>query len=76
MLTSIVADLIAWLRRLALPDTLRSCEPKALRDRVLHVPARITRGGRRGRLRIPQTSPWAEHIASTCDRIAAIPAPT
>jgi hypothetical protein len=75
MLTTIAADLIAWLRLLALPEALRSCEPKALRYRLLHVPARITRGARRRRLRIPATWPWAEHIATTFDRIAAIPAP-
>lgn len=76
MLTAIAADLIAWLRLLALPETLQACEPKALRYRVLHVPARITRGGRRRRLRIPQSWPWAKEIAATFERIAAIPAPT
>ena len=35
---TLVADLTAWLRRLALPDNLRSCEPKALRYRLLHTP--------------------------------------
>lgn len=76
MLTTIAADLIAWLRLLALPETLRSCEPKALRYRLLHVPARITRGGRRRRLRIPATWPWAAQITATFERITAMPAPT
>ena len=35
---TLVADLTAWLRLLALPDNLRSCEPKALRYRLLHSP--------------------------------------
>jgi hypothetical protein len=37
---TMAADLTAWLRLLALPDQLRACEPKALRYRLLHVPAR------------------------------------
>jgi len=73
---TIAADLTAWLRLLALPETLRSCEPKALRYRLLHVPARITRGARARRLRIPATWPWAAQIATTFQRITAIPAPT
>ena len=35
----------------------KPCEPKALRYRLLHVPARLTRGGRRRRLRLPATGP-------------------
>jgi hypothetical protein len=73
---SIAADLTAWLRLLALPDTLKACEPKALRYRLLHVPARLTRGSRRRRLRLPATWPWAAQIKTVFDTIGAIPAPT
>jgi hypothetical protein len=73
---SIAADLTAWLRLLALPDTLKACEPKALRYRLLHVPARLTRGGRRRRLRLPATWPWAAQIKTVFDTIGVIPAPT
>ena len=76
LLTAIAADLIAWLRLLALPEALKACEPKALRYRLLHVPARVTRGGRARRLRIPQSWPWAKQIAATFERITKIPAPT
>src|SRR4051794_36780331 len=41
---TLAADLTAWLRLLALPDPLKTCEPKALRYRLLHVPARLTPG--------------------------------
>jgi len=44
---SIAADLIAWLRLLALPIALKACEPKALRYRFLHVPARLRCPARR-----------------------------
>lgn len=48
---------IAWLRLLALPPTLKACEPKALRYRFLHVPARLTHSARRRHLRFPATCP-------------------
>jgi hypothetical protein len=73
---TLAADLTAWLRLLALPASLSSCEPKALRYRLLHVPARLTRSGRRRRLRIPATWPWAEQLKAVFDAITAIPAPT
>jgi hypothetical protein len=72
---AIAADLTAWLRLLALPEPLRSCEPKALRYRLLHVPARLVRGARRRRLRFPATWPWADQIVAVFARIGAIPQP-
>jgi hypothetical protein len=69
---TLAADLTAWLRLLALPDTLRSCEPKALRYRLLHVPARLTRGGRQRRLRIPRTWPWADSVITTFTNVMAL----
>ena len=42
VVVGLAADLTAWLRLLALPDRLKACEPKALRYRFLHVPARLT----------------------------------
>jgi hypothetical protein len=71
---TLAADLTAWLRLLALPETLKTCEPKALRYRLLYVPARLTRGARKRRLRLPATWPWAAHIKTVFDTIAAIPA--
>jgi hypothetical protein len=73
--TAIAADLIAWLRLLALPDQLAAAEPTALRYRLLHVPARLTRSARRRRLRIPTSWPWAQDIVAVFARIAAIPLP-
>jgi DDE family transposase len=73
---AIAADLIAWLRMLALPAALRTCEPKALRYRLLHTAARLTHGSRRRRLRFPRTWPWTNAIVETFNAITAIPAPT
>ncbi|MBC7307714.1 MAG: IS1380 family transposase [Dietzia sp.] len=74
----IAADLIAWTKLLALTgsgEVLADCEPKALRYRFLHVPARLTHGARRRRLRVPESWPWAAAIAAVFANIAAIPQP-
>ena len=71
-LVTIAADLLAWLRLLALPDTLKACEPKALRYRFLHIPARITRGARRRHLRLPQSWPWVTDAVTTFTKVMAI----
>ncbi len=74
-LTMIAADLVAWLKLLALDGDLAKAEPKALRYRLLHVPARLVHGARRRRLRIPETWPWVDDIVTAFARIAAIPQP-
>jgi hypothetical protein len=75
LITAIAADLVAWLRLLALSSDLAKTEPKALRYRLLHVPARLTHSGRRRRLRLPQTWPWTEQIVAAFANVIAIPAP-
>jgi len=75
-IAAVAADLIAWLQLLALDGDLAQAEPKLLRFRMLHVPARLTRGARRRRLRIPNCWPWAAEIVKAFRRIMIIPAPT
>jgi len=75
---TIAADLIAWTRLLALTGdaaVLATCEPKALRYRFLHVPARLTHSARRRHLKIPESWPWATAIVAVFANIAAIPQP-
>ena len=69
------ATLLAWLRLLALDGALAKAEPKTLRYRTLHAAARLTRGGRRRRLRIQASWPWAADIVAAWDRISALPQP-
>ena len=74
----IAADLVAWTRMLACigaAAVLALCEPKALRYRFLHVAARLTRSGRRRKVKIPETWPWATAIVAVFNTIAAIPKP-
>lgn len=68
-------DLIAWTQLLLLHGDLATAEPKKLRYRLLHVAARITRSGRRTRLRIAETWPWATDLATAFARLAALPRP-
>ncbi|MBX9399569.1 transposase [Streptomyces sp. TRM72054] len=54
---------------------LATVKPKKLRYRLLHVAARITRGGRRLRLRISATWPWRHELATAFHRLATLPRP-
>jgi hypothetical protein len=69
----IAATLLAWLRLIALDGDLARAEPKALRYRLLHAAGRLVRGGRRRRLKISRTWPWAHAIATAWARISALP---
>jgi len=76
MLTAVAADLTAWTRLLAFTGdaaVLAACEPKALRYRFFHVPARLVHTARRRRLRAPQSWPWAAAIVAVFANIAATP---
>lgn len=67
------AVLLAWLKLLALDGQLAKAEPKTLRYRILHAAARLVRGGRRRRLKVPRTWPWAAQIEAAWQRITALP---
>lgn len=68
-------DLLAWTRVLLLDGELATAEPKKLRYRLLHVTARLTRGGRRLRSRISAAWPWRHELAMVFHRLAALPRP-
>jgi hypothetical protein len=58
-IVAVAADLTARLRLLALTGDLAAAEPKLLRFKMLHLPARLTHRGRRRQLRLPRHWPWA-----------------
>ncbi|MFI2203320.1 GAP family protein [Streptomyces sp. NPDC020192] len=58
------------------PAWMAKATPKTLRYRILHVPARVVRGQRKRRLKIPTTWPWAAAIVRAFARILALPRPT
>jgi hypothetical protein len=71
----LAVDLLAWTQTVLLHDhpTLARAEPKTLRYRLLHVAARLGRGGRRLRLRLDQHWPWALQLADAFARCTALP---
>jgi hypothetical protein len=73
---TIAADLLCWLRLLCLGPALADAEPKTLRYRLLHTAARIVRGQRKRKIKIPQTWPWADELAAAFHAAFALPAPT
>jgi hypothetical protein len=71
----IAADLLAWLRLLTLDGALAKAEPKTLRYRLLHVAARLVRGQRGRRIRIPATWPWADQLHTALTSALTLPRP-
>jgi hypothetical protein len=64
----IAVDLLAFAQTLLLHDSgLARVEPKALRYRLLHVAARITRRQRRLWLHIDRRRPWTRQLAAAFD---------
>jgi len=74
-LVLIAHDLIAWTQALLLTGELADAEPKRLRYRLLHVAARLAFHGRRARLRLQHTWPWAAELAAAFAKLKALPAP-
>ncbi len=68
-------DLIVWTQALALQGELAKAEPKRLRYRLLHVAARLAFSGRRAKLHLQQSWPWATDLAEAFARLKAPPAP-
>jgi hypothetical protein len=58
----IACDLLCWLRLLCLHGPLATAEPKTLRYRLLHTAARLVRGQRKRKIKIPETWPWAHEL--------------
>jgi hypothetical protein len=54
---------------------LAKAEPKTLRYRLLHVAARLVRGGRKLRLKIDRAWRWAHILAQAFHRLQALPVP-
>jgi hypothetical protein len=63
---------VCWFQLLCLAGTLAAAEPKALRWRLWHAPARMVRSGRATILRVLDGWPDAEAILRAHRRIALI----
>jgi hypothetical protein len=75
-LIALALDLLAWTQTLALTgNQARRWEPKTLRTRIFSTAARITRSGRRTRLKLPDHWPWTGLILTAWQRLTALPGP-
>ena len=63
------SELLARMQMLALEPPARGWEPKRLRLRLFSAAGRLVRGGRRLRLRIAATWPWAIQITTAITRL-------
>ena len=70
-LVAMACELTAWMQMLALDGSARTWEPKRLRLRLFSAAGRIVHGGRRLRLRIAATWPWATQITAAITRLHA-----
>ena len=74
---ALAVNLLACFRQLALPaGGLRDAAPKLLRFRLLHLPARLTRGQRKRWLHLRADWPWTVDLINAWNAVKAIPAPT
>ena len=71
----LACDLLAWLRLLCLSGDLAHAEPKTLRYKILHTSARLIRGQRKRKIRIPETWPWAEDVKACLLAAMNLPEP-
>jgi hypothetical protein len=67
-------DVTVWTQELTLEGEHRTCEPKRLRYRILHVAGHLTRHARRSTLHLPADWPWAAAIMRALKRVEALPA--
>jgi hypothetical protein len=72
-LVAMACELTAWMQLLALDGPARAWEPKRLRLRLFAAAGRLARGGRRLRLRLAATWPWAGQLTAAITRLQACP---
>jgi hypothetical protein len=73
-LSLIAHDLLTWTKLICLTGELQTAEPKRLRQRVLHIAAKLVRHGRRTHLKLDRDWPWSEALAAAFERLRTIPA--
>jgi hypothetical protein len=75
-LVALACELTAWAQLLALTEhPARRWEPKRLRLRLLSIPGRLARSGRRTLLHLPAHAPWAGLLLEAITTLRAHPAP-
>jgi hypothetical protein len=65
-------DLIVWTQALCLDGELAKAEPKRLRYRLLHVAGRLAFSGRRAKLHLQTTWPWASDLLAAFQKLKTL----
>ena len=65
-------DLIVWTQALLLTGELAKAEPKRLRYRLLHVAGRLAFHGRKAKLHLQSTWPWASELTDAFTRLKTL----
>ena len=71
LIAALAHNLVRWVARLGL-GAIGAVVAKTLRARLVSVPGRITRSGRRSRLHMPRRWPWAVAFATALERLRAV----
>jgi hypothetical protein len=67
-------DLLVWTQALLLTGELAKAEPKRIRYRLLHVAGRLAFSGRRGKLHLQHTWPWAAELLAAFQKLKTLAA--
>ena len=74
MIAALAHNLLRWTQTIGLPQaTTRTA--RTLRRRLLALPGRLVRSGRRQTLRMPARWPWAQDFLAALTRLRALPPP-
>ena len=65
-------DLLVWTQALCLDGQLSKAEPKRLRYRLLHVAGQLAFSGRRAKLHLQNTWPWAEDLLAAFQKLKTL----
>ena len=71
-IVALAHDLIVWTQALLLDGELAKAEPKRLRYRLLHVAGRLAFSGRRGKLHLQSTWPWASDLLAAFQKLKTL----
>jgi DDE family transposase len=71
-IVALACELLAWMQMLALTGKARRWEPRRLRLRIFPAAGRFVRGGRRLRIRLAASWPWARQITAAITRLQAL----
>jgi len=70
-IVALACELLAWMQMLAFTGEARRWEPRRLRLQIFTCAGRIARSGRRLRLRLAASWPWASQITAAISRLQA-----